>query len=112
MADQRNLRTHDAAGLNLNGIFYWHGCGHFFHKVNAKLNICMLQRLIGCCESRINLRLDILGLVNQAHQFPQQNIPLFIHQLIPLTGKSQRIFGQNQITLGRKCIRVHEVFSL
>ena len=53
-------------------------------------------------EGFINLSLYILGLVDQFHHFTDQDVSFLVHQLKSLTGKSQRIFGKYQITLGGK----------
>ena len=80
--------------------------------MDPHLDIGLLERLVGGCEGGIDLGLDRLCLVDQAHQFPQQDIPFLVHQPISLRRKGEGIFRKDQISLGRKCVRIHEIPSL
>ena len=50
--------------------------------MNAKLNIGLLQSLVGSGEGGVDFRLDIFCLVNQSHELPDQDIPFFVHQAV------------------------------
>ena len=53
------------------------------------------------------IRMDSFCLIDQAHELADQNIPLLVHQLVTHVGKFQRVLCKNQVSLGRKGIRVH-----
>ena len=42
----------------------------------------------------------------------QQDVPLFIHQSVPLSRKGEGVFRKDQISLGGECVRIHEIPSL
>ena len=109
---KRNLRTHNASGFDTDGILYGNGTGNLLDKGNADFHICLLERSVSGAESDINLRLDILCLINQIHHLADQDVTLLVHQFITLTGKFQRVFCKYQVSLGGKGIRIHSITSL
>ena len=94
MLNQWNLGSHDASGFDTDSGLNGNGGADFLDIVDTQLDIGHLEGQVGLPEGHINLRLDILCLVNQFHQFPNQDIPFLIHQHIALAGKSKRVFGQ------------------
>ena len=109
---KRDLSSHDTPGLDPDGIFYRNGMGDLIYKSDSDLHVCFLQSSVGSAESLIDLGLDILCLVDQLHHFTDQDITLFVHKLIALFGKSQRVFCKYEISLGWKGIRIHKITSL
>ena len=67
---------------------------------------------IGSTEGNIDLGLDIFCLIDQFHQFPDENISFLVHQVESLPGKGQGILCQYQVSFGRKGIRIHIIISL
>ena len=105
----RNLRSHDASGLNLNRILDWNRIGEFFDLTDPMLDIRSLKTCIRSCKCRIDLFLNILRLIDQIHQFTDQNISFFIHQIIALFRQRKRVLGCDQISFGREFSWVHNL---
>ena len=105
----RYLCPHDTSRLDHYGILNGNRVSNLRDRADPVLNIGSLQALIRIGKGAVNLFLDAPGLVDQFHQLADQNISLLIHQLISLPGKGQRVFRQHQISLGRKCTRIHNV---
>ena len=103
----RNLRAHDTPGLDTDGFLDRNRKRKLLHLTDPLLDIRTLKAHIRPCKRRIDLFLYILRLVDQLHQFLEKDIPLLIHQVIPLMGKRKRILGKHQISLGRKFSRIH-----
>ena len=61
---QRNLRTHNAAGLDADRILHWNGMGDLIYHMNTQPDIGFLKSCIGCTEGGINLALNIRSLVD------------------------------------------------
>ena len=76
---------------------------------DTDFHICFLKRSISTAEGRINLGLNIFRLVNQVHEFTNEDIPFLIHQVKPLPGKGQGIFCQYEISLSGKGIRIRNI---
>ena len=91
MLYQWNLRSHDTPCLDLDGIVHRNRRSDILDKTNTKLNIGFLKCLVGFRECGIDLCLNVLCLVDQAHQFPKKDIPLFIHQLVTLARQGKGI---------------------
>ena len=108
MLYQRNLGSHDTAGFDADSIFNRNGRADLLDVVDAQLDVGLLEGLVSLAEGGVDLRLDIPRLVDQIHQLPDQDVPLFVHQHIALLCQGQRVLGQNQVTLCRECIRIHE----
>src|SRR5699024_1636428 len=47
----------------------------------------------------------------QLHHLFDEDVSLFVHQLVSLAGESERVFGWYQISLGGKGIRIHKYTS-
>ena len=105
--DVRDLRSHDASGLHLQRILDWNSKCQFLDFTDPVFDISTLQAGICFCKGCIDLFLNVFRLIDQSHQLFQKNIPLFIHQVIPLTCKHQRILCKHQISFGRKFSRIH-----
>ena len=82
------------------------------YESDSNFHICLLKRRVSGTEGLIDLGLNVLCLINQLHHFTDQDITLFVHKLIALFGKSQRVFCKYKISLGRKGIRIHKITSL
>ena len=80
--------------------------------MDSHLDIGLLECLVGGGKSGIDLGLDRFCLIDQAHKFPQQDVPLFIHKSVPLSRKGEGVFRKDQISLGGECVRIHEIPSL
>ena len=106
--DQRDFCAHDTAGFDADRVVLGNTGGDVLHKVDAQLDVGLLEGLVSLAEGGVDLRLDIPRLVDQIHQLPDQDVPLFVHQHIALLCQGQRVLGQNQVTLCRECIRIHE----
>ena len=91
MLHQRDFRSHDAPCLDPDGIVHRNCRGDILDKTDAELNIGFLERPVGFCKRGIDLCLNILCLVDQTHQFPKKDIPLFIHQLVTLARQGKGI---------------------
>ena len=105
--DMRDLGSHDASGLHLQRILDRYGKCQFLDFTDPVFDIGTLQAGICFCKCCIDLFLNVFRLIDQTHQFFQKNIPLFIHQIITLACKHQRILREHQISFGRKFSRIH-----
>ena len=85
----RNFSSHDTACLDRDGIFDRNRIGEKLDCADSVLDIGTLKALISIHESRINVLLDRPGLFDQIHQFPDEDISFFIHQVVSLTGQGQ-----------------------
>src|SRR5699024_5007701 len=86
--------------------------GDFLYIADADFHICFLKSGVGGTESNIDLRLDIFGLIDKLHELPDKNIPFFIHEVEALSGKSQGILCQYQVSFSGKGIGIHIITSL
>ena len=85
----RNFSSHDTACLDRDGIFNRNRIGEKLDCADSVLDIGTLKALISIHEGRINVLLDRPGLFDQIHQFPDEDISFFIHQVVSLTGQGQ-----------------------
>ena len=91
MLHQRDLRSHDAAGLDADRIVHRNRPGNILDKADSQLDIGLLQGFVSFCKGRVDLCLDVLRLVDESHQFPQEDVPLLVHQFIALTGQRKGV---------------------
>ena len=90
-----DLCPHDTARLDRNGILDRHGVGEQLYVADTVLDICTLETLVGIGESSVDLFLDRARFIDQIHQLADQDIPFFIHQVIALFCKCQRILRKH-----------------
>ena len=79
--------------------------------MDTHLDVGPLQEAVGFPECGIDLCLDLRSLTDQVHDLTHQNVTLLIHQIEALSGKCQRILGQDQISLGGKGVWIHTLTS-
>ena len=87
--NDKDVRTHNTSGFNAYRVLDRNRTRDLLDKGDTNLHIGFLQCCIGSAESHINLCLDILCLIDQLHHFTNQDVTLFVHQFIALTGKLQ-----------------------
>ena len=77
------------------------------YVMDAHFNIGLLEGLISSAKGTVDLRLDPLCLVDQPHQLPDQDIPLFIHKAVAHVSQPQGVLCCDQVSLGGECIWIH-----
>ena len=79
--------------------------------MDTHLDVGSLQEAVSLPERAVDLGLDLRGLADQVHDLTHKNVSFLIHQIEALFRKCQRILGQNQISLGGKCVWIHTLTS-
>ena len=107
--DVGDLCPHDAPGLDGDGILDRNGVGQQFHVADAVFDIGALETLIRIGKCGVDFFLYGTRFIDQIHQFADQDIPFPVHQVVALFRQRQRVLRQHQISLGRKCTRIHRI---
>ena len=93
--DMGDFRAHDAPCLNSDRILDRHSVCKQFNVADTVFDIGPLKALIRIGERCVDFLLDRARLIDQIHQFADQNISFFVHQVIALFCKCQRILRQH-----------------
>ena len=92
------LHAHDRAVLHLQALVHVNGLSDTV--ADAQLDVGGLEGGIGLGEDGVDLVLDLLGGLHQGHHFPDEDVPLPVHQLITRLSQGPGALGGHQVAFG------------